>query len=312
MRIYSYSIPLSYSALLSQKENLQAHAEPVTENPGLGAAHRPLTIQVPPSPPLCMRDDFPDVKIWTRADWAKEIQNSAAKGVHIKKLAFITHENGKAVDDKRLAVMAKEARTAWATLHYYRLSPENWSGKITIAGDFFSNYMRTKFPELRWCDNDWKVDAYGTVKYPEWKPTRDGGNLLSECPILCKKNPLYHRHWTGQNPSMKFTAPPAKIKKEKPSGSRQTQPPPSQKRRHVDSDIIELDSDSDSEQNRKEKKRQTQNAKTMLSISAPADSTDPASSSTTSPPIGPPLSINAAPAPSFLGSGDQQSPKETV
>lgn len=139
---------------------------------------RTESIQVPESPPLYMREDYPDAAFWTRSEWNAHTQKMGASGVRPKKLSFLTDADGHPIDDERLSSMSKEAKLAWATLHYYRLSPLNWGVKMTIAGEYFSNYMRAKFEEFRLCANDWKIDSFATVKYSEWKPTRNSGTLL--------------------------------------------------------------------------------------------------------------------------------------
>jgi hypothetical protein len=32
----------------------------------------------------------------------------------------------------------------------------------------FSNSMRNKFAEFRWCEGDWKAEAFGTIRFPDW------------------------------------------------------------------------------------------------------------------------------------------------
>jgi hypothetical protein len=39
--------------------------------------------------------------------------------------------------------------------------------------EYFSNCMRVAFPEFRWCENDWKVHAFATERYPDWTNSKD-------------------------------------------------------------------------------------------------------------------------------------------
>ena len=44
------------------------------------------------------------------------------------------------------------------------MDPETWSKKIGKAWVYFSATMRTKYPELCWCEGDWTMEATG-VRY---------------------------------------------------------------------------------------------------------------------------------------------------
>ena len=106
------------------------------------------------------------------------------------KLDFLTDETGSKVAKDRLKEISNEARILFNELYRYRHDSSTWSTRTAVASAFFSNSMRQKFPEFRWCEGDWKVHAFATARYPNWgADARDRGHLQhrdhhSSLPIL--------------------------------------------------------------------------------------------------------------------------------
>lgn len=140
-----------------------------------------ITITIPDSPPPCSPKDFPDVTFWTRDAWNQFERRERAKGRTAPKLGFLTQPNGDPTSSSRISTMGKEAHEIWNTLYREREDPEVWGAKTKIASEYFSNSMRNKFPEFRWCEGDWKVEAFGTIRFPDWcRYTRSSGHLKSK------------------------------------------------------------------------------------------------------------------------------------
>jgi len=59
-----------------------------------------------------------------------------------------------------------------------------WGVRTMYAGEFFSNTMRTKFEEFRWCEGDWKVHVFATVRFPDWSE-----DVVPNPPSLSRKHP---------------------------------------------------------------------------------------------------------------------------
>ncbi|KAF8962357.1 hypothetical protein BDZ97DRAFT_1825778 [Flammula alnicola] len=220
---------------LNAKAELLSHLKekdkiPIINPPSSSTKPSQFTLVIPDSPPPCDRTDFPDVRFWNRKEWSAYIQKQQANGSLLKKLRFVTQEDGDMVSEERLSAMSKEAKSLWATLYLKRLDPNNWGIKTTMASDFFSNSMRIKFPEFRWCENDWKIEAFATIRYSEWKPIRDSG-------MLSRENPSINAHIKRKSGVDDGASKPRPAKKQK-----QARPAPE--------DIIELESDLE-ESNRK-------------------------------------------------------------
>ena len=99
------------------------------------------------------------------------------KGSGFRKLQFITDQDGTMVSNERLTAISKEARLLWVSLYKKRQDPKHWGIKSKFASDYFSNSMRIKFEEFQWCEGDWKIEAFATIRYPDWVSSRDGGIL---------------------------------------------------------------------------------------------------------------------------------------
>ena len=58
-----------------------------------------------------------------------------------------------------------------------------------FASEFFSNHMRIKFPEFQWCEGDWKVQTFATVRFPDWsQDVRKKGRLTRIFIIISSTN----------------------------------------------------------------------------------------------------------------------------
>jgi hypothetical protein len=142
---------------------------------------------IPPPPALCHSEDYENVKVWTKLSWRKYTKDCDDRSRNYQKFDFITDEDGVSVNQERVSAMSQKARQLFNTLYRYRQDPKSWSVKTDEAASFFSNTMRADFPEFRWCENDWKVHAFATEKYPDWakdvrKPEK--GRLTRTIPTL--------------------------------------------------------------------------------------------------------------------------------
>ncbi|KAF8154952.1 hypothetical protein B0H34DRAFT_860719 [Crassisporium funariophilum] len=202
--------------LLKEKAKTVAPSDPVSSPPTLGQpANHKFTI--PDSPPLYNEDDFEDVKFWTRREWSTFVDKQREKGISTPKLGFLCHEDGKVLSDARFAAIGKYAQEIWAELYRERQDPDTWKNKTETATTYFSNSMRHKFEEFRYCDNDWKVEAYATIRYPDFaRYPRASGRLTRRHPSSSshangKRKPNHSGRRSDTRPTKKArTASPAK------------------------------------------------------------------------------------------------------
>jgi hypothetical protein len=123
---------------------------------------------IPPSPPECNQRDFESVKYWTRGEWVRHQKDCEDRGKDYKKLGFLTDEDGEPLDDDQIDSMTKYARILWNSLFKEREDPKSWGVRSLPASQYFSNNMRMKYSEFQWCEGDWKVHAFATIRFPDW------------------------------------------------------------------------------------------------------------------------------------------------
>ena len=142
-----------------------------------------LKITVPPAPPISNEDDHDAVRFWRKSEWRNFEEGERKRNRNTVKFSFICDESGESVPSSRIDEMGDAAKLAWNELHHFRLAPTTWAKKIDRANEYFSNTMRTKFPELRLCQGDWKLQEFATERYPAWcRYSRDGkSGGLSRC-----------------------------------------------------------------------------------------------------------------------------------
>ena len=131
----------------------------------------------PTAPASCKREDYEDVKFWTKDEWKKHQSDCKTRNKECGKLDFLTDENNKKVSPTRLAAMSTKARELFTTLRRHKRDPDSWGARGAEEAEYFSNCMRVAFPEFGWCENDWKVHAFATERYPDWYNGPGGGHL---------------------------------------------------------------------------------------------------------------------------------------
>ena len=134
---------------------------------------------------MCKKDDYENVKFWTKDKWKKHQTDCKLRNRECGKLDFLTDEAGNAVGKSRLAAMSTKAWELFKTLHRHGLSLEKWGAQGAEEAEYFSSCMRGAFPEFKWCESDWKVHAFVTERYPDWtKDVHGAGHLHIHLRIL--------------------------------------------------------------------------------------------------------------------------------
>ena len=146
-------------------------------------AHAPTSqvettsLTIPKCPDPYDADDYPDV-CWHENDWILHGEKQRNGGNTVSKLDFLTDHDGRTLSEKRMKVNTDSARQAWTQLYYHRLDPTSWKKKAEDAKQYFNAVMKAEFPEFRYCEGDWKIERFATIKYPDWcRHTRDKGGL---------------------------------------------------------------------------------------------------------------------------------------
>jgi hypothetical protein len=171
---------------------------------GLFAVKQETPLPVLSALPEAEREDFPLVKYWCRHEWtaSDDLQvasigapgkSRAAQGENVS-LKFVEDENGNAIDGYKATAIRKFARSLWAGLSNAGKAPKSWGKVDAETSSQFQIEMCRKFPELRLCEGNWKVDLIATMNYPSWysnqaKEKEENRKRASAGPLPDSKRP---------------------------------------------------------------------------------------------------------------------------
>ena len=96
------------------------------------------------------------------------VSTQAAIGIKVPQLNFITDKTGMVVSQQQRKVMHEKTSRILTTLFGMHEDPPTWKKKTQFASNLFSNTMWTKFIEFCLCQDGWKIEKYGSIKYPDW------------------------------------------------------------------------------------------------------------------------------------------------
>lgn len=86
-------------------------------------------------------------------------------------MQYVELEDGTAIDGDRASEIRKFARAIWVSLGKRGLAPAKWGQAVVETRKEYCHEMNLRFPELRFCDLDWKSDLVATDNYPSWYNT---------------------------------------------------------------------------------------------------------------------------------------------
>jgi hypothetical protein len=130
--------------------------------------------------------DYPKVRFWTKQSWTNHVKNTkntfdfrqkgqpergksrAAQGENVT-MQYIEDQDGNAVDGHRAAKIREVARSIWAQLASAGKAPKSWKQADITAAEHYRRELRRNFPELGFCELDWKADQIAIEHYPSWR-----------------------------------------------------------------------------------------------------------------------------------------------
>ena len=81
---------------------------------------------------------------------------------------FVEDSNGVVVDGFYISQLMGFMREVWLELLQKNLAPTTWGQGAATVCNFFQIEVYKHFPDLRLCENHWKVDYIATTNYPGW------------------------------------------------------------------------------------------------------------------------------------------------
>ncbi|KAJ7659653.1 hypothetical protein DFH06DRAFT_1130423 [Mycena polygramma] len=148
--------------------------------PDADQAGNRVTTTLPLAP--LSQDDYPLVQFWLRSDFMKPDGISttlpanprggtlASQGVNVSG-RYIDDDNGNMVDGFRFTAMKKLAAGIWFSLLDKDRAPAKWGQASIDVSTIYHNEMCQRFPELRYCADNWKSQQIATANYPSWYKT---------------------------------------------------------------------------------------------------------------------------------------------
>lgn len=86
-------------------------------------------------------------------------------------MRYVETENGDLIDGDRASEIRKFARTIWVSFGRRGQAPAKWGQADVETRKEYCQEMNSHFPELRFCDLDWKSEQVATDNYPSWYTT---------------------------------------------------------------------------------------------------------------------------------------------
>jgi hypothetical protein len=83
-------------------------------------------------------------------------------------MLYAEDENGEAVDGHVASEIRKSARSVWVHIANTYGAPAKWGDAGVKVAEVYRHHMYSRFPILRFCELDWKVDLIATDNYPSW------------------------------------------------------------------------------------------------------------------------------------------------
>ena len=123
-----------------------------------------------------------NITYWSKAEWQSAWSTPgkvAPGGVRkLKPYDFLEDELGALVNGERRAALCEFAELCYTELLYHARESgghiiETWSRDASMkALNFIAINLYPRFPELRLCEGDWKLQAFLIQHYPSWMKNR--------------------------------------------------------------------------------------------------------------------------------------------
>lgn len=168
----------------------------------------PASTTTPNAYAALRREDYPNIRFWTRQDWNSATQEDvlqvnqpeeseafpeleeegdelkesgvppsgpgcrgkhrSSQGINVT-MKYIEFEDGTVVDGFRAAEIRRYARSLWVQMALDNKLPKTWSDADAHSLSTYSTSMAQRFPELRLCSAEWKANLVATDNYPSWR-----------------------------------------------------------------------------------------------------------------------------------------------
>lgn len=81
---------------------------------------------------------------------------------------YVQDKDGNPVDAERVSNIRQRARAIWRQLLRMGIAPNSWAQAGLDAYDLYEHHMVERFPELSYCEDNWKAHMIASDNYPSW------------------------------------------------------------------------------------------------------------------------------------------------
>jgi hypothetical protein len=156
------------------------------------------------APAPLRQEDYPRIKFWFKRQWTEFLidhptnaisgsqsrgRTRSSQGINVT-MKYVELEDGTVISGDRANEIRKFARAIWVSVSKTGTQPSKWGQADIQTRQQYLSAMGSRFPELRFCDLDWKIEQIATDNYPSWyanwlsnrdaqKVKKENGDVLS-------------------------------------------------------------------------------------------------------------------------------------
>ena len=178
--------------------------------------------------------DYPSLQFWNKSAWKKHVKSTkdtttvnqkaakkgstrAADGENVT-MQFVEDADGRMIDGYRAGEIRKHARSIFNDIAKYTSPPATWGAASSIMRDYYHQQMYRRFPEVQYCDLDWKAEKIASEAYTHWTPPE-----TTVTPVK-READATSDHKAHSKRSHSPTAPPVKLIKKRKTAAIQHEP----------------------------------------------------------------------------------------
>ncbi|CDO75333.1 hypothetical protein BN946_scf184966.g1 [Trametes cinnabarina] len=166
-----------------------------------------------------------DLKFWEKRSWEPYSSRH-----HLHEFAleggvprFLENLDGTVIDKKTYEDLRSVVKTVFQELQDNGQAPETWSKRNVTALRFMRAQVYAHFPQVRECDNHWKIDVLCTRMYPDFTRDRSSHSRVAKAGSSHAKRQLSDVDETSESmsahsrPSKRTKTAPVRLPPDSPS-----------------------------------------------------------------------------------------------
>ncbi|EGO27513.1 hypothetical protein SERLADRAFT_406586 [Serpula lacrymans var. lacrymans S7.9] len=224
----------AYDALVQKVPQLLTDfRQPISIKKGPDGAIEVPTLPIVVLDVALKREDYPNVRFWRKQEYqqhCKEYQEAQLNPEQISgigekalnRLFYVEYEDRTTIDTEEGGRnIRKLARSIWFELADLGMAPKTWMSTSRAVLDYYRSKMYKKFPQLCFCESDWKADQLAIDNYPSWYANHftraEKKAVKNEAIDDSKKNLHANKDSSKRLPESMLVSPSHPVKKQRSS-----------------------------------------------------------------------------------------------